>query len=206
MPEKRCYKCGHLRPLSLYSNHPRGKDGLTTRCNPCCAQAMRERRLSNPGAHLERAREWKRRNAGKVKAGKVAYRLANPEKVKAARLLSYERNKERELESARVYKRDNRPRMREIVMRRQAQKLKATPVWSNKSKVLEVYQNAQLLSDMHGIKYHVDHIVPLQSPLVCGLHWEGNLQVLPARLNQSKSNHYWPNMPTTHREIAQCQP
>lgn len=41
----------------------------------------------------------------------------------------------------------------------------------------------------------VDHIVPIKSQIVCGLHNEFNLQVIPSRDNRAKSNRYWPHMP-----------
>jgi len=47
----------------------------------------------------------------------------------------------------------------------------------------------------YGYDFHVDHIVPLKSPLVSGLHTEANLRLLPGAENRSKHNRFWPDMP-----------
>lgn len=60
---------------------------------------------------------------------------------------------------------------------------KATPKWADKNKIKEIYASRK-----EGM--HVDHIIPIRGELVCGLHVETNLQVIPAWQNMSKSNHY----------------
>ena len=51
------------------------------------------------------------------------------------------------------------------------------------------------LATGYNIGLHVDHIVPLHHPLVSGLHVWHNLQLLDARMNRSKHNRVWPEMP-----------
>lgn len=73
--------------------------------------------------------------------------------------------------------------------RRRARKKNATPVWADHERINLVYAKAKELG------LTVDHVVPLASPLVCGLHvWE-NLQLLERNINASKQNREWPDMP-----------
>lgn len=59
----------------------------------------------------------------------------------------------------------------------------------------EAYHLAVTREEETGIKWQVDHIVPINSHLVCGLHSEYNLAVIPKKENLSKGNRYWPDMP-----------
>ena len=79
--------------------------------------------------------------------------------------------------------------------KRRASKKNATPAWANKELIEALYEKAGRFTQMTGEPFHVDHIVPLTSDLVCGLHWEGNLQILPGVENLSKGNKVWPDMP-----------
>ena len=74
--------------------------------------------------------------------------------------------------------------------KRRAHKLNATPSWANDFFIEEIYDLAKRRTECLGIPYHVDHIIPLKHPLVCGLHVENNLQVIPAKQNLQKHNHF----------------
>lgn len=107
-------------------------------------------------------------------------RLANPELFK---------------EKSRKYRARYPHRAAANVRRYQVRKLHATPKWANKFFIDEIYDLAVLRTKYLGIKHEVDHIVPLRSPLVCGLHVEHNLQVIPRSVNIEKGNRTWPGKP-----------
>lgn len=79
-------------------------------------------------------------------------------------------------------------------VRRKRAKDRATPKWADLEKVREIYRLCRELSEKTGVQYHVDHVVPLNSNLVCGLHTENNLEVLPGVENLRKHNRHWPDM------------
>jgi hypothetical protein len=49
----------------------------------------------------------------------------------------------------------------------------------------------------------LDHVVPINHPLVCGLHVEWNLQVITSAENLAKSNNWWPDMWGKQEELFQ---
>jgi|TARA_R110002012_G_scaffold62617_1_gene164698 5-methylcytosine-specific restriction endonuclease McrA len=67
-------------------------------------------------------------------------------------------------------------------LRRSRKKL-ATPIWADLDKINEVYANCP--DDMT-----VDHIIPITSPIVCGLHVSWNMQYLTRSDNSKKGNRF----------------
>ena len=67
----------------------------------------------------------------------------------------------------------------------------ATPPWITRKQKLEIrqlYQVAITMTQTTGEQYVVDHIIPLRSDAVCGLHVPWNLRVITQEENLKKSN------------------
>ena len=64
---------------------------------------------------------------------------------------------------------------------RRSRKRQATPFWSDLDKIKEIYANCPE-------NLTVDHIIPITSPFVCGLHVSWNLQYLTRSENSKKGN------------------
>lgn len=141
----------------------------------------------------------------------IAWKKANPEKVRAHKRTDSIRNSKNIVERSKKWIRANPERRKAIVQKwgqenadqinartaqRRATKLNATPVWADPFLIRKAYSLARLRTKVMGFKWHVDHVVPLQSKIVCGLHVEHNLRVIPAKDNRLKSNINWPDMPT----------
>ena len=132
-------------------------------------------------------------------------RKSNPksEAAKAAGKRYYERNKEaviaraaaRPVEEKRrlqaQYKDRNVDVVRADTSVRKRRHREATPKWltpEQKQAMRQLYIQARKLTELTGERYVVDHIVPLRSHEVCGLHVPWNLRVITQEENLKKSN------------------
>lgn len=106
-----------------------------------------------------------------------------------------ERNREALRERYRLYSKLHKAKCREKFQRYRAKKYSAVPRWANIAAMREIYSTAAWLTKTTGVKHHVDHVIPLNSPMVQGFHCESNLEILTAYKNISKSNRTWPDMP-----------
>ena len=148
----------------------------------------RQWRIDNPERNAENRRRWKEKNREKVREMNRQWILDNPDKQAIARRRWKDNNKEWIKEQRRLYLKDNKHKHNANAARRRAIKKNATPSWANHKYMNIFYERAQIESARIGVDVEVDHIVPLQSDIVCGLHCEDNLQLLTASHNRSKQN------------------
>lgn len=73
----------------------------------------------------------------------------------------------------------------------------ATPPWLSDNQ----YDQMKMIYANRPKGCHVDHIVPLKSPIVCGLNVPWNLQIVLEKINLYKSNNMWPGHPLENKEL-----
>lgn len=129
-----------------------------------------------------------------------AWRKANPEKALEVSRRFHRANKEDRAKRHAEWAKRNRDKRTATSAKRKAAKLLATPKWVNWGKVREIYKEARRIQELTGIAMHVDHIVPLQGKNVCGLHWEENLQIIPASQNIAKNNKWDDGVEDAYRQ------
>lgn len=172
MTSKLCAKCMVSKPLSAFGGHIYCRD---------CYNAWRK--------------VWRKNNQDKMKAQKERALARKPDRFKEADRKSYWLHREQRIAKSRRWNVENKERFAAREASRRAAQKAATPKWIDWSALEMVYAKAAELTTTTGVLHHVDHIVPLKSKKVCGLHVPWNLQVLTAFENQSKNNRYWPDMP-----------
>lgn len=172
---QKCSQCGVLKEDSAFGKDAQKKTGLRPQCKLCRSIQRMIQYALNPEPHKERT---------------AAFRKAHPGYGREAMNKWYMNNKPLAFERAKKWSDDNPAKRAEISMRRRAKQLTATPAWANIKKIQAFYELARQLSIVTGIKYNVDHIIPLLGKKVSGLHVENNLQILEAVANIKKGNKY----------------
>jgi len=185
---KVCTKCGVEKPRSEFYKSSRNKSGIISQCKPCKDKIVKDWEKRNPDSkrksalnqyykHHEKkkakAREYKSNNQQKLKQNMKAWRAANREYTKK-------------------YYEENKAWFKTWNANRRAQINKATVRWADFEKIKSIYERAIKLTKETGVQHHVDHIIPLNSKYVCGLHVEYNLQILTESENLAKGNRFTP--------------
>lgn len=164
---KICGRCKVLKSAESFCVSRHRNDGRNQYCRSCTSQV---------------GKKYKENNAEKIAARHIKYRNENKDKIK---------------DSQSKYASKNKGKYNAYAMKRISSKKNAAVDWADKQYIDDLYENCREAEQIFGniglnVKFQVDHIIPLQHDLVCGLHVQDNLQILSARDNQSKNNHFVP--------------
>lgn len=176
----KCSMCKEVKDSAAFFKAVKSKTGCSNRCRSC----ETEYRLT---------RKDQKREYAKTYTASDAYKQRRADKRREATLLRMQRKKEAFVEITDTTIR----RWRISAAARYVARLQATPKWTTseqKQRVLEIYAATQHLQQLTATVYHVDHIVPLRSQHVCGLHVWWNLQPMTERDNVCKQNVFDPSL------------
>jgi hypothetical protein len=194
---RQCVECLSAKAKARYAGSAEYRERLKDR--------HREWRASNRERKSAYDKQYAQTNRAHIREWKREYKLKNWDHIHAVQLQSRHRNLDRYRAREAAYREKNREacnaRIKEwkaknpdatvfYFHKRRAAQLRALPEWADLDAISAVYKRAQEI----GVGHHVDHIVPLISKLVCGLHCEANLRVIPATENMKKNNRHWPDM------------
>lgn len=192
-----CVPCSNRQKREYKQRHPARVAAASADYRETNRESLRAKRRDYRVRNPDSDANYYRANVDWKKAGARAYRAANADRVAIYFLALNQTPARQEQNRARLraWKKRHPDRVNADTARRQLILRQAYPAWADDTLIAEFYALARLRTLMTGIPWEVDHIVPLNSDLVCGLHWEGNLQVIPAAANLAKSNDWWPDMP-----------
>ncbi len=194
-----CNQCHSEKLEDQYrSRIQRGKPYIEKVCKQCqnsnTAARAKERYANDPDFRAKIAAYQKKYFS--TEKGREANRRGNQ------RYVSTEGGREVTRQANRRQRKE-RPAVDRFLSRtRHLSKRNRVPEWADIDAIRAVYAEAERLTKETGIVHHVDHIVPLHSPIVSGLHWHGNLRPLPAAENIAKGNLIWPDMPDDPQDVV----
>lgn len=134
--------------------------------------------------------EWESRNVEARTARKRVERAADPELHRSAARRHYDRNLEVQRARLRGKYAKNKPAYIASSRARKKRLVARTPVWSDIGACEAFYSMAMRATRCTGIRFEVDHIVPLKGERVSGLHVPGNLRILSKLENMRKKNRF----------------
>ena len=222
MNEKKCTRCLITKPYADFNKATRERDGLQDRCRQCNKEQAAAYRAAHPEKERDRHAKYHAENREAINARISQWQKDNRHICREKSKRFYHSNKEKErtrtdkwhasnqewikennrkwrlknIEYRKWYElqyfEQNKDRVYAKNAKKRALKRNATALWANQDKIRAIYAECIRLSKETGVVHHVDHVIPLASKVVCGLHCEQNLQILTATENLTKLNRFTP--------------
>lgn len=199
--------CASCKNLKFINDFPKGQRNFSGWCLECQRYFNKKYYLKNSEELKSRAykyyynnyeysiearRNYYYNNRSELLKNKRNYHFRNRDRLNREKALYYLDNKDRIKQNVKNWKIKNPDKKLAIGSKYRANKNNAVVAWTNFEKIDEIYRECQRLTEETGIKYSVDHIIPLNNDKVCGLHVHNNLQIIKFSENCKKNNKFTP--------------
>ena len=168
---KVCTSCGIEKNLSEYGKAVTCADGTRSYCKACHKLRKDAWRHKNREHHNKKCRDWAAKNQSKNR--EIKRRCSNKRTIEG-----------KSATSKRAWWTKNRDKCLGALRKRRIALRLATPAWVDLEEIKSVYEKAASAG------LTVDHIVPVNHAVVCGLHVPWNLQIISRSENSRKGNKY----------------
>lgn len=176
---------------SCKHGHVAARYVLNWTCVDCHAKKSAEYQPKWRAKNADKCEEYRKKYSELHKETTKAWRNANPDKCAEHQRQWNAANRQKRNLYSKEWRQQNLAAMNALKAKRRGDILQRTPPWLNKDHkwmIREAYILAKLRGKLTGLRYHVDHVVPLRGKRVSGLHVPWNLQVIPAQENMVKGN------------------
>lgn len=114
LTQKKCSKCGEVKPLEEFNKHSRSADGVQAHCRECMKEANRKWYAANFEKKRIYIQEWQKANPEKMRARQRKYWAANVEVCRERGRKWREANPEKQRELSRRWRDANPEKSREL--------------------------------------------------------------------------------------------
>lgn len=182
---KECTKCLLIKSVEEFGKSNKTKHGIGSWCLTCIKEINRERRKNCEvrKKESEYAKIYRKNNSDKIKIYTAGYYEENRNIINARNRIWVSNNYEYKKQLNKNYASHNKEKININTAKRRARLKNATHIHHDVGIEKTLQSLAIRVKNCIGVNFHVDHILPLDCG---GYHHHGNMQAIPARLNESK--------------------